>query len=152
MQLQRQGQLGIEIVATPFPSGLADQRGQMIHWKPISLAEGFVTEPEGDLARRMHLIAREQQIQIVLRAKARIGHEGGSVSEPLERNELESSSCECAMHFLISELGAPPAFRVVRQVLDRNAPATQAGKRSRQRSANGIANCVRWQKSTSWSH
>ena len=73
MQLQRGRMFGIEIVAAPFPAGFADQRGQVIHGMSIPCRAKVRNQaPRATSRAALNLLAREQQIQIVLRAKARI--------------------------------------------------------------------------------
>ncbi len=120
VELQRQRQFGIEMVTPPFPSGLANQRRHVIHRMPIPAVQRLVTKPESDVERHRNLFAREQQIQIVLRSQARSVHEGGSVSESLERNELESRGLKRPSSLAMRQLRSPPALCVVDEVLIEN--------------------------------
>lgn len=84
---------------------------------PIPAAQRFVAKANSDIESRSYLIARKQQIQIVLRAKAWRGHETGGMRKALERNELEARGLQCAADLTIYQLHPPPSFRVVHQVL-----------------------------------
>src|ERR1700722_12739139 len=83
---------------------------------PAFAAQGFITQPECHCARRFDLFAREQQIQIVLRAKTRICHETRSVCEAFQRNELQPGGSERIPGLPKGHLRSPPAFRVVREI------------------------------------
>ena len=93
---------------------------------------------------RLDLIGRKKQIQIVLRAKARISYEGRSVRESLECYELEPPSLQRALYPLIRHLRAPPAFRVVYHILveavrDPNWQSIAATEREGNRQVGAVA-------------
>ena len=152
--------------AAPAPGAARDRNShRAIPSRFCGSALGGDPPDAGPCRRRVHNQAREQhrgdcwtwsrrekQIQIVLCTKARIGHEAGSVREPLERDEFKSRGFERAARLLICEFRPLPAFRIVQPSPIVKRSATQRGNRSWQRSANGIANCVRWQNPINWRH
>jgi hypothetical protein len=93
---------------------------------------------------RLDFIGREKQIQIVLRAKARISYESRGVRESLQHYEVESFALQRAIYLLIRRLGSPPAFRVVHHILveavrDPNRQPIAATKRERNRQLRAVA-------------
>ena len=55
MQFERNGNLGVEDIAPPFPSGLADHGRQMIH-AAVRFPQRFVAKPRRDIAGAQQLV------------------------------------------------------------------------------------------------
>jgi hypothetical protein len=89
----------------------------MIHGMPVAATQRLVTKAERDSERLLHLAPREQQIQIVLRTKARISYETWNVGKSFKRNELNFRGLKCAADFTVRQLCPPPALSVVLDAL-----------------------------------
>src|SRR6202011_1736503 len=116
VQFQGHWKVRIKIIAAPLPAGLADQRRQMIEWKLLESANGFITQRGGRGISSLDSFGTAKQVEIVLDTQFRIGYKIRAVRETLQHQELDAGIAQSFRDFLVNEPQAPPPLVVGEQV------------------------------------
>ena len=137
------GQVGVEVIAAPLPSGLADHSRQMIHRETLHARNRFVTEREQGIAGRISAGGGNVKIQIVLHAQLRVVDQHRHVREALQHHVIDAGGAKTRGDLRVCGVYTSHSNRVAFQrgldVLARGVAEFQA--RQQQRELGAIGEC-----------
>src|SRR5579871_549914 len=119
MQLHRERHFGIEEIAAPLPSRLADQRRNVIGRRIVHRLQRLESERQHYIARGFDMLLWSEQVEIVLRAIFRDAAEIRTVRQPFESGELDPRGFELLRQSPIEILQKAQTLQIVRGIFVR---------------------------------
>ena len=116
MRIHTQRHLRIEIIAAPFPAGLADQLRKMIGGKFFHVRHRFEAESQHGVPGGLHGFARREDIDVGLRARFRTRAEPCALREPLQRQKLDACLAQPVGQRAVEFFDPPQTLQVAGRV------------------------------------